>query len=187
MRTFRIICLVFLLSTASSESQRPKPSQGPAPAASLPSLPSQAEINELLDKAREYVATYRRTFANAKDTLVKSSDPDFATSANTLCDQAEGLIATIKKSGSTGASLLSMLTVLDDMSLNASKASAAAMMVAVTENRSVKTNHAMQDFQDLAQAGKNCYDISGLLFHATFRYVSVEDEVIRQISIQQIK
>ncbi len=38
---------------------------------------------------------------------------------------------------------------------------------------------AMQDFQNLAQADKNCYDISELLLHATIRYISAEEAAFR--------
>lgn len=48
------------------------------------------------------------------------------------------------------------------------------MMIAIKENKADPQNHAMQDFQDLAQAEKNCYDISGLILPATLRYIASE-------------
>jgi hypothetical protein len=64
------------------------------------------------------------------------------------------------------------------MSLNAARASAAAMIVAMTEDRTKPSDHAMQDFQDIAAAEKNIYDISELLLHATMRFISVEERAL---------
>jgi len=91
------------------------------------------------------------------------------------------VIAAIKKNGSTAVSLVSLLTILDDMSLNGATASASTMVVAMREDKSNRSNRVMQDFQDLAQAENNCYDISELLFHATIRYISVEETVLRTL------
>jgi len=55
------------------------------------------------------------------------------------------------------------------------------MLVAMREDRSDRSNHGMQDFLDLAQAGKNCYDISELLVHSTIRYIAVEERVLRTL------
>jgi hypothetical protein len=147
----------------------------------VPSMPSEAEIGELVNKASEYVETYRRTFTNTKSSLDKAATRGFDQSAVTLADQASEVIAAIKKNGSTAVALVSLLTILDDMSLNAQKASAQVMLVAMLEDRTDRTNHGMQDFQDLAQAGKNCYDISELLFHSTIRYISVEETALRTL------
>jgi len=147
----------------------------------VPSMPSEAEIGQLVNKASEYVETYRRTFTNTKASLDKAATPGFDQFAVTLADQASGVITAIKKNGSTAVALVSLLTILDDMSLNAQKASAQVMLVVMREDRAHRTNHGMQDFQDLAQAGKNCYDISELLFHSTIRYISVEETTLRTL------
>ena len=38
---------------------------------------------------------------------------------------------------------------------------------------------------DLAQAGKNCYDISELILHATLRYIAVEENLLQTLYQQQ--
>lgn len=58
---------------------------------------------------------------------------------------------------------------MDDMTLNAARASAAANIVALQENKPDPENHAMGAFLDLAQADKNCYDSSELILHAKLR------------------
>ncbi len=172
--------LVTVAATAQTTPQkRAGHDQQTAPTTELPSMPSEAEIGELVNKASECVETYRRTFKNTKPSLDKAPTPGFDRSAATLADQAASVIAAVKKNGSTAVALVSLLTILDDMSLNAQKASAAVMLVAMREDRADRSNHGMQDFQDLAQAGKNCYDISELLFHSTIRYISAEETALR--------
>jgi len=152
-----------------------------SPPSEVPTMPSDAEIGDLVSKASEYVDTYRLTFKNAKASLDKAPNPGFYEQAMALCDQASGVITTIKKNGATAVSLVVLLTVLDDMTLNGARASASTMIVALSENKSNRNDHAMQDFQDLAQAEKNCYDVSELLSHATIRYISVEETTLRTL------
>ncbi len=148
----------------------------------MASMPSEAEIGELLSKASEYVETYKQTFATAKGSLEKASQPGFYDRASAMCAQASQVISAIKKNGSTAVALVSLIAVLDDMSLNAARASASTMLLAVGEDK-----QAMQDFQNLAQAEKNCYDSSELLLHATIRYISVEETALRVLLDQQKK
>ena len=53
------------------------------------------------------------------------------------------------------------------------------MLVAMSEDKTKPSDHAMQDFQDIAAAERNCYDISELLFHATLRYIAPEENALR--------
>jgi hypothetical protein len=147
-------------------------------AATAPAMPSEAEIGELLSKASEYVDTYKRTFINTKASLDKAPTPGFYDKAMEECAAASQIIAAIKKNGSTGVALVSLIATLDDMSLNGARASAATMLVAMSEDKTKPSDHAMQDFQDIAAAEKNCYDISELLFHATLRYISAEENAL---------
>jgi hypothetical protein len=156
-----------------------------AQAEKTPSLPSDEEIGDLLDKATEYVQTYQRAFTNAKHTLDKSPTPGFIEKATQLCSQANFTIASIKKNGPSAFALVSLIAVLDDMSLNGARASSMAMIVGMQENKANPADHAMQDFQDLAQAEKNCYDISELILHATLRYISVEESALQTLFARQ--
>ena len=176
-----IICLLSVLScalTAYPQSARQQAKWQGAPSAAMP---SEAEIGELISKASEYVDTYRRTFTNTKASLDKAPPPGFYEKAMEECADASRVISAIKKNGSTAVALVSLIAILDDMSLNGARASAATMMVAVSEDRGNPSNHAMQDFQEIAQAEKNCYDISELLLHATIRYISAEENALRTL------
>jgi hypothetical protein len=148
----------------------------------LPSMPSTDEINDLLSKASEYVAEYRMTFKNAKPTLDKTPTPGFNERADELCGQATTIITAIKKNGPTAYALVTLVGVLDDMSLNGARASAMSMIVAMQQGSGDSNRHALEDVQDLAQAEKNCYDISELILHPTLRLISFEEKVLRNLS-----
>ena len=60
-----------------------------------------------------------------------------------------------KEDGPTAYALVGLLVVLDDMSINAARASAMAMLVGM-QNANDPSHQAVMDMQDLAQAEKNC-------------------------------
>jgi len=187
MTKFFIGGLIFALAIATAQSQTGAihAATAQADADKVPSLPSDEEIGELLDKATEYVQAYQRTFTNAKHTLDEAPTPGFLDKANQLCTQATTAISAIKKNGPSAFALVSLIAVLDDMSLNAARASSMSMIVGMREDKGDSANHAIQDFQDLAQAEKNCYDISELILHATLRYIAVEENALSRIFASQ--
>ncbi len=156
-----------------------------AQASKTSSMPSEEEIGELLSKANEYVEIYQQTFKSTKHSLDKAANPGFYEKGMELSAQALGAIAALKKNGSSAYALVGLIAILDDMSLNAARASAATTLVALEENRSDPANHAKDDFLSLAQSEKNCYDISELLLHATLRYISVEETALRMLLDRQ--
>ena len=81
--------------------------------------------------------------------------------------------------------LVALIGVLDDMSLNAAKASGIAVVVGLRESSPDSKRRDGQDMQDLAQAGKNCYDISELILHSTLRLIAVEEAVLHKLSDSQ--
>jgi hypothetical protein len=151
----------------------------------VPSMPSTEEVNDLLSKASEYVAVYDTTFKNAKATLDKSPTPGFPERATELCSQANTIIGAIKKNGMSAYALVALVGVLDDMSLNAARASAIEVMMGLQGDSPDSKHRASQDMVDLAQAGKNCYDISELILHSTLRYIAVEENLLKTLYEQQ--
>ena len=189
---FKVVSMSLLLFFAAqmSSSQTHSPQRVNEESASsqtqnVPSMPSEEEIGELLNKANEYVKTYRETFTTTKRSLDKAPTPGYYEKGMELSTQASDVISAIKKNGSTAYALVGLIGVLDDMSLNAARASAATMVVALGENKSNPKDNATQDFIDLAQAEKNCYDISELLLHATLRYIAVEETALRTLLNRQ--
>lgn len=149
-----------------------------------PSMPSTEEINELLSKASEYVSEYQTTFKNAKPTLDKAPTLGFNERSDQLCSRADLIIASIKKNGPTAEALVGLISILDDLSLNGARASSVAMIVAMKDASSNSGRQALQDVQSLAQAEKNCYDISELILHPTLRLIAVEEKTLSIITDQ---
>jgi hypothetical protein len=183
MKIILLSILALTLTCATSlRSQQPNKQTGELDTSNVP---SNEEINDLLSKASEYVATYQTTFKNAKSTLDLTPTPGFIEKSNELCSQANLTISAIKKNGMTANALVALIGVLDDMSLNASRAAGVAKMVGLQGRDADSKHRAAQDMQDLAQAGKNCYDISELILHATLRLISVEEAILRKLSESQ--
>jgi hypothetical protein len=182
MTKLAIGCLALLLT-----SLPPSSKSAILVASSVQQMPSEAEIDELLGKAAEYVDSYRQTFTSAKPSLDKASTPGFYEKGIELSSQASETITAIRKNGASAYALVGLLAVLDDMTINATRAYAATMLVAAGESSSNPKDRAMQDFQDLAQAGKNCYDISELILHATLRLISVEEQALHTLAAQRKK
>jgi hypothetical protein len=68
------------------------------------------------------------------------------------------------------------------MDLNASKAYGATIVGSIAGASSEReTAHAMID---LAQAGKNCYDISELILHPTMKLISFEERTLNTAADQ---
>jgi hypothetical protein len=167
---------------APAQTPSTSPSEGTA---RIPRMPSEEEIGELLNKASEYVQTYQQTFTSTKSSLNKAVTPGFYAKGMELSAQASGSIAAIRKNGSSAFALVGLNAILDDMSLNGARASAATTLVALKEDRSDPKSHAMNDFLSLAQAEKNCYDISELLLHGTLRYIASEEAALHMLSDRQ--
>jgi hypothetical protein len=154
-------------------------------ASSVQQMPSEAEIDELLSKAAEYVDSYRQTFTSAKPSLDKAPTPGFYAKGIELSSQASEAISAIRKNGPSAYALVGLIAILDDMTINATRAYAVTMLVATEEGSSNPKDRAMQDFLSLAQAGKNCYDISELILHATLRLIHVEEQALNTLNTQR--
>jgi hypothetical protein len=171
-----LLCSVPLLSQQSrDETKQP----------ATPTMPSAEEINDLLSKASEYVAVYETTFKNAKPTLDRSPAPGFFETSKDLSSNANSIIATIKKNGMSAYALVFLVKILDNMSLNAGRASTVAVFVQFQGDTPDLKHRAALDMQDISQAGKNCYDISELLLRPTLRYVAVEEDLLQTLSEQR--
>jgi hypothetical protein len=180
----RIICCALLwVPMAQAQNGITKPSLKPddTPQHTASNLPSEAEIGELLDKASEFIANYQRAFTNAKPILSKAPS-DFYDKKSDLPARANEVIASIKTNGSTAYRLVGLISMLDDMSLTASRASLQVAVLGIKDSSESKVNaHWQTDMVAVAQAGQSCYDISELLLHATLRYIAVEEAALRTL------
>ena len=146
--------------------------------AKSPAFPSKDEITELTNKAEEKVAEFERVL-KASSPAVSSdmikTDLEAATTARTI-------IATIRKNGASAYSLVVLVSTLDDIALDATKAALTAMMVYAqsTQNGS-GNNAAMLSVVGLTDSEKAVNDISELLLHVTLRFVDTEEMILHSV------
>lgn len=145
----------------------------------LHTLPSSAEILELANKADEKVQGFEKVLkASApyldKDTI--QTDQDAANNAHTL-------IRAIRKNGPSTYGVVALLSTLDDLTLDASRASR-VVILAMSQN-SLKNNSPNSSpavtVMALVESENSLYDISDLLLHVTLRYAAAEDDLIEQL------
>jgi hypothetical protein len=154
--------------------------------AAVQGAPSAAEVGDLMSKAQEYVDSYREAFIAAKPSLDRASTPGFYDKALELSSQASVFISAIRKNGSTAYALVGLLVVLDDMTINATKAYAATILVAARVPGPAG-HDAAADVVNLAKAGQKCYEISELILHPTLKMVSFEEHSLGTVAAQVAK
>ena len=101
------ITVLFSAQSASSQSN-----------AHQSSLPSQDEIQELTSKAEEKVHDFMKVLSAAAPFLEKDKVAEFSKSA----DIAETIIQAMRKNGPTAYGLVALVTTLDDIDLDSTRA-----------------------------------------------------------------
>jgi len=100
----------------------------------LHTMPSTAEILELANKANENVLSFEKALAAASPYL----DDDTVKNDKVAAENAHAIIDTIRKKGASMYALVGLLSCLDDLTLDASRASR-SIMVGIAAN-SLKDN-----------------------------------------------
>jgi len=142
----------------------------------LSTPPSSAEILELANKADEKVAAFDAILKKAAPYLDKHTLQTDEDAVNTT----HSIIEAIRKKGADAYVLVGLLSALDDLSLDASRASL-SVLVAYTQNSSkgdTASNSAIMSVMELSDSDISLSDISELLLHATLRYVSAEENTL---------
>lgn len=143
------------------------------------SLPSNDEIFELLAKAEEKVSGFETAVKSVKPNLDKA-DPKLSTMYLDAASAAHVVIVSIRKNGPSAYSLTSLVTTLDDLSLDAATATVQMLLLRIQTGQTGTTK---LDFIIPLMTSKNeCYDISELLMHATLRYIHAEEDVLEKLS-----
>jgi hypothetical protein len=146
------------------------------------SLPSKAEISELLSKADEKVSGFEQAIKTVKPTL---AGIDFSLTAKELdaASTTHTIIQAIQKNGPTGYGLVGLVATLDDLNSNASRS--ALVLVSADRDRVLTGGRSDPNTAGfvvaLTSAGNACNDIAELIMHATLRYLSVEEAVLSQL------
>ena len=143
------------------------------------SMPSNDEIFELRDKAQEKVAGLENAVKTVKPTLDKA-DPKLSTMNLDAASAARTIIVSIRKNGPTAYGLTSLVTTLDDLSLDAATATVQLLLLRI---QSGQTGDSGLDFIIPLMTSKNeCSDISELIMHATLRYIHTEEDLLEKLS-----
>lgn len=152
------------------------------PGDQIANIPSEAEIGELTAKATEKVEVFKRTLDAVKPYLDKA-DPSAYRKDMDAAENANMILGVLKKNGRTGYGLVSLLTVLDDLDLDATQDSTAILLYgtqALTEGKQPPDGMTAAVMM-LTSSASNFYDISELVMHATLRFVGGEEAVLNQV------
>lgn len=154
-----------------------------APASTQPiSMPSNAEIGELLSKADQKVIGFEEAVKLAKPHLDKINS---RLSSNYLdaAATAHQLIGSTQKNGTSAYRLVGLLATLDDLSLDAANAS--VLLLRDDEEQLMKGKQpgaaSLSSVVVLNNAGAAVNDISELLMHATLRLIQAEEQVLDKL------
>jgi hypothetical protein len=143
------------------------------------SAPSKDEILELMNKADEKVSGFEKAVKSVQPSLDKI-DPNLSATYLNAASAARTIIRAIQKNGPSAYGLVSLVTTLDDLSLDAATASIQLMLL---RDQSGQTGARGLDFLVPLMTAKNeCYDISELIMHATLRYIHVQEDLLEELS-----
>ena len=142
------------------------------------SMPSNEELAELLSKASQKITSFQEAVQGAKPFL-DQQDPKLASNYMDTAKTAQEIIRVGQKEGASAYRLVGLLSLLDDMTVDAANASFRLMQeeVKAVEAKQANVNVVAAILPlNAAQTGLN--DISELLLHATLRYVGSEEQAL---------
>lgn len=143
------------------------------------SMPSNDEIFELLAKADQKVSGFENAIKGITPTLDKA-DQKLSKMYADAGAAAHVIILSIRKNGPSAYSLMSLVTTLDDLSLDAATATVELLLLRI---QSGQTAASSLDFLVPLMTSKNeCNDISELIMHATLRHIHAEEDVLEKLS-----
>jgi hypothetical protein len=142
-------------------------------------LPSSAEILELANKADEKVHGFEMVLQEVAPELDKDTvqtDQDAAKMAHTI-------IAMIRNKGASTYSIVGLLSILDDLTLDASRASRIVLFSYTKNlvNGNQPSNVILTKVIALTDAETSLHDISDLWLHMALRYVAATDDLMEQL------
>jgi hypothetical protein len=149
------------------------------------SMPSKAEISELLNKANEKISAFEEAVRRAKPYLDKVG-PKLSVNYLDAASTAHLLIESTQKNGPSTYALVGILSTMDDLSLDAANACVRLLQAdeeQVTKGKAPDAG-ALGSVVLLTNAGGACNDIAELIMHATMRLIRVEEELLQKLMPQ---
>jgi len=171
-----VSCVIFALPL---RAQTAPPASEPNP---MTNMPSESEVGELIAKAAEKVEAFQKTLDSIKPYLDKADPSAYAKDENAVAT-ARSILAALKKNGRSAYALVSLLTTLDDLDLDATQDSQAILIFGTKamadggQPPDGMTTAALM----LTSAASSLYDISELVMHATLRFVAGEEAVLAKV------
>ncbi len=145
----------------------------------LHTMPSSAEILELANKADENI----RGFEKALKASAPYLDKDTVQGDQAAVDAAHAAISAIRKNGPSMYVLVGLLSSLDDLTLDAARASR-IIILAMGQNSfkdSSAQGSATAAGMALITSENSLYDISDLFLHVTLRYAAAENDLMVEL------
>jgi hypothetical protein len=177
LRIAAVVSFVMLALPLRAQTAPPVSERNP-----MADIPSEAEVGELTAKAAEKVETFQKTLDAIRPFLDKA-DPSAYKKDENAVEAARSILAALKKNGRSAYGLVSLLTTLDDLDLDATQDSQAILIFgtrAMSDGRQPPDGMTTAVLM-LTSAASSLYDISELVMHATLRFVGGEEAVLAQV------
>jgi len=177
LRIAAVVSCVMLALPLRAQTAPPASERNP-----MADIPSEAEVGELTAKAAEKVETFQKTLDAIRPFLDKA-DPSAYKKDENAVEAARSILAALKKNGRSAYGLVSLLTTLDDLDLDATQDSQAILIFgtrAMSDGRQPPDGMTTAVLM-LTSAASSLYDISELVMHATLRFVGGEEAVLAQV------
>jgi hypothetical protein len=143
----------------------------------LRTMPSSAEFLELVNKADEKIQEFQRSIKSAEPFL----DRETLKTDYEAADNARTIVSAIRKNGMSNYALVGLLSSLDDLTLDASRATR-VIILGISQNQQQDTRTATSTVMTLMQSENSLYDISDLLLHAGLRFAGAEDDLWEKVA-----
>lgn len=142
-------------------------------------MPSKDEILELLGKADQKISGFENAVKSVKPNLDKA-DPKLSAMYLNAASAVHVIVLSIRKNGPSAYNLVSLVTTLDDLSLDAATASVQLLLLRIKSGQTEAS--ALAFLIPLMTSKTECYDISELIMHATLRYIAAEEDLLQKLS-----
>lgn len=140
----------------------------------MKATPSKDEMAALLNKANQKVSDFEKIVTTLSVSLDQAASGTVKQNLDGAAN-AHTVIATLTTKGISNQGLVGLLSILDDLSRSASRDSLSLLV------NTGATSDTVTAVTALSSAGNALYDISELVFHATFRAIGASDGLISQL------
>jgi hypothetical protein len=140
-----------------------------------PPIPSKEEVTALLNKADAAVRAFDQVLAGAKPALDKQ-DPGLFQKYTQAAKTTKEIIQALEETSPSAYGLVGLITTLDDVTLNASRAATVILL-----GRGAKGDkESDRVVAELGSAQNGCYEASERITNATLRLIQVEEKVLME-------